>query len=47
MEPVGAPHHLPAQELEGPGVQWEGEALAEGSPEAEETKEAARGTWNL
>lgn len=47
MELEGGPHRLPAQELEGPGVRWEAGASAEGNPEAEETKEAALGTWNL
>lgn len=47
VELGGGPHRLPAQELEGPGVRWEAGASAEGNPEAEETKEAALGTWNL
>lgn len=47
VELVAAPPPLPAQELEGRGVRWEGGASAEGNPEAEETKGAAPGTWNL
>lgn len=43
---AGAPRHLPVRELEGREARWVEEASVGGSPEAEETREAARGTWS-